>query len=84
MRHLATLTFLAIALVAPILQAQDPAPEPPQPAIKKINDAEYKIGKVHLNKATREISFGAGVNLTNRAPLYIYRIESLQIYLCLG
>ena len=64
MHHLATLTFLAIALVAPSLQAQDPAPEPPRPAIKKINDAEYKIGKVHLNKATREISFGAGVNLT--------------------
>jgi len=64
MHHLATLTFLAVALFPPLLRAQDPAPKPPRPAIKKINEAEYKIGKVHLNKATREISFGAGVNLT--------------------
>ena len=64
MHLLSTFTFLALALIAPVSLAQDPAPKPPKPAIKKINDNEYQIGKVHLNKATREISFGAGVNLT--------------------
>lgn len=64
--HIPTiLTSLALTLAAPISLAEekkDPAPKKPQ--IKKINDNEYQIGKVHIDKSAREISFGAGVNLT--------------------
>lgn len=41
------------------------------PAIKQINENEYQIGKVHLNKAKQELSFGAGVNMAEGLIEYL-------------
>ncbi|MEJ6567606.1 MAG: YdjY domain-containing protein [Akkermansiaceae bacterium] len=42
-----------------------------KPEIKQLNANEYQIGKVKLNKKTREITFGAGVNLVDRPLEYL-------------
>ena len=72
MRILASI-FLAPVLLGSFAWAQDPAPEktPKKPEIKQLNENEYAIGKVKLNKKTREITFGAGVNLVDRPLEYL-------------
>lgn len=44
---------------------------PPKPEIKQLNEHEFQIGKVKLNRKTREIKFGAGVNLIDRPLEYL-------------
>ncbi len=59
------LPIIASLLFATSLVAEEKKePEEKKPAIKQINENEFQIGKIHLNKKTREISFGAGVNMT--------------------
>jgi len=71
--------YLTILLTLPIL-AQDTEEavkeeakpiEQKKPEIKKINENEYQIGKIHLDKTTREASFGAGVNMTEGLIEYL-------------
>lgn len=42
-----------------------------KPEIQQLNANEFQIGKVKLNRKTREISFGAGVNLIDRPLEYL-------------
>ncbi|MDB4436131.1 YdjY domain-containing protein [Akkermansiaceae bacterium] len=42
-----------------------------QPQIQQLNANEFQIGKVKVNRKTREISFGAGVNLIDRPLEYL-------------
>lgn len=65
MRRLA-LSFLLCS--APLLLGDEPTKKP---EIKQLNANEYQIGKVSLNKKTREITFGAGVNLVDRPLEYL-------------
>ncbi|MDE0858525.1 MAG: YdjY domain-containing protein [Akkermansiaceae bacterium] len=59
-------------LIPLALSAAEPAPDAPKkPEIKQLNANEYQIGKVKLNKKTREITFGAGVNLVDRPLEYL-------------
>ena len=52
-------------------EKDDEAVADPEPEIKQINENEFQIGKVHLNKAKREVSFGAGVNMTEGLIEYL-------------
>lgn len=70
---------LTLLLSLPLL-AQEPSEtseeenqpaEQKKPEIKKINENEYLIGKIHLDKTTREASFGAGVNMTEGLLEYL-------------
>ena len=61
--------LLPVAIFFPgITFAQEKAPAKPQPPqkpkIERINEEEIKIGKVHLNQKTREVSFKGGINMT--------------------
>lgn len=71
-------SFLFIILSFTLLQlsAEESSPDnatakPLKPVIKQLNENEYQIGKVTLNKKTRELSFGAGVNLVDRPLEYL-------------
>jgi len=60
----------------PALFAQDgekavPGKKDQKPEIKQITKTTYQIGKIHLDKATRELSFGAGVNMTTGLIEYL-------------
>ncbi len=58
-------TFLLSLLFSLSGFGGEETPEPPaKPQIKQINDNEYQIGKIHIDKAKRQLSFGAGVNMT--------------------
>ncbi len=43
----------------------------PKPEIKQISENEYQIGKITLDKAKREASFGAGLNMTEGLLEYL-------------
>ncbi|MGJ8696250.1 MAG: YdjY domain-containing protein [Verrucomicrobiaceae bacterium] len=64
---------LLLILSSLFLRAEepDPAPQPGTPQITQINESEYRIGKVTLNKKTREIRLGAGVNTVDRPLEYL-------------
>jgi hypothetical protein len=53
---------------APVEPATLPAPEQPmkpvQPAIEKLDDTRYRIGKIILDKKSREIRFPARINMS--------------------
>lgn len=53
---------------APVEPATLPAPDQPmkpvQPAIEKLDDTRYRIGKVTLDKKSREIRFPARINMS--------------------
>ncbi len=50
-------------------QKADSKPKPPE--IKHLNPTEIQIGKIILNKKTREISFGAGLNMNQNLIEYL-------------
>lgn len=58
--------FFSVLLMLPALSwAQDkPAPETPKPKIVRLDDGRVKIGKITIDQNKRELSFGAGVNMT--------------------
>lgn len=59
------LILLIALLLPPAAFCEDEATKAPaKPQIKRINDNEYQIGKIHIDKAKRQLSFGAGVNMT--------------------
>jgi len=61
-----------LPLLATYLSAEEKkTPAPPKPEIKQLNESEYQIGKVTLNKKSREVTFGAGVNLVDRPLEYL-------------
>ncbi len=70
---------IMIRLLIPVLMstsllAQEPSKEAPatvKPVIKEINADELQIGKIHLNKKTREISFDAGLNMNEGLLEYV-------------
>jgi len=53
--------FMILVITAGISTLQ--AKEAIAPAIETISEDEYKIGKILINKKTKEISFGAGLNM---------------------
>jgi len=65
-----TLPILAQDTKEAAKEESQPA-EQKKPEIKKINENEYLIGKIHLDKSTREASFGAGLNMTEGLLEYL-------------
>ncbi|MDA7518442.1 YdjY domain-containing protein [Akkermansiaceae bacterium] len=66
------LTLSLLLLSSPLLLGdEDKTAAPKKPQIKQLSENEYQIGKVTLNKKTREITFGAGVNLVDRPLEYL-------------
>lgn len=61
--------FLSFSLLG--LRAEEAEPTAQKPEIKKLNENEFQIGKVKLNQKTREITFGAGVNIVDRPLEYL-------------
>lgn len=70
MRIFPSIVLLTLFL-SPFLLAEENVAAPAKPEIKKLNDHEFQIGKVRLNKKTREITFGAGINLVDRPLEYL-------------
>jgi hypothetical protein len=62
---------LCFIILSSCLVFAEEKPIDPKPEIKKINENEYQIGKIHLDKAKREASFGAGVNMTEGLIEYL-------------
>lgn len=64
------LSFLTLLPVFAQEEEEKAAPDPKR-EIKKINENEFQIGKIHINKAKREASFGAGLNMTEGLIEYL-------------
>ncbi|MEJ6720117.1 MAG: YdjY domain-containing protein [Akkermansiaceae bacterium] len=56
--------FLSILFSLPGFCEEEATKTPPKPQIKRINDNEYQIGKIQVDKEKRQLSFKAGVNMT--------------------
>ena len=56
--------FLSILFSLPGFCEEEATKTPPKPQIKRINDNEYQIGKIQVDKEKRQLSFRAGVNMT--------------------
>lgn len=79
--RLVTLVFAASASLAiaqdrsPVepeaLPAPDQSVEPAKPEVEQIDETRYRIGKVTLDKKTREIRFPAKVNMTEGVLEYL-------------
>ena len=69
MKLVATLLSLAI-LPLPAEETEEKQASQ-NPEIKQLNEHEFQIGKVRLNRKTREITFGAGINLIDRPLEYL-------------
>jgi hypothetical protein len=67
-------TLLICQLLLPAAFSRETADEAPatkKPEIRQISETEYQIGKIRLDKATRELSFGAGVNMNKGLIEYL-------------
>jgi hypothetical protein len=59
------LTLLLSLSVAYAQESEAPTfDQPAKPDIKQLSDHEFQIGKIHLDQKKRELSFGAGINMT--------------------
>ena len=65
------LSLTLLLLCSPLRAEEEAPPSQEKPPIKQLSENEYQIGKVFLNKKTREIHFGAGVNLVDRPLEYL-------------
>ncbi|MGC6464224.1 MAG: YdjY domain-containing protein [Akkermansiaceae bacterium] len=69
--------FPTLLLSCSLAFAQDPGANPPdapkdkKPEIKQISEHEYQIGKISLDQKKREITFGAGINMTEGLLEYL-------------
>jgi len=76
--------ILLFLLIIPTLHAQEAEPEKPaepaKPPIEKLDENNYRIGEVTLNKETREIRFPALVNLKDGLLEYLIVHQNGKIH----